>query len=226
MEKVIDSNCPVSVGLEPKPLKGRKDRPFAGVSRSNIKRMNKLADILIKKSNGVVKTNNNGDVIPNVNINVVSKRLNMSQELVKAGYAKTSATRKSREILSSKSFKQILAEKITNEEVLTIQKSNLEAKTMHTVKVPNTFTEQDAKTLANKLNGEFAMFSPHSKFGKQAFFIIPYYKIRDISLDKLYKLAGSYSAEKIEVNTRPLETMTDEELELKMLEASKRFKKD
>jgi len=151
--------------------------------------------------------------------------INMGAEMVKAGYSPSYSTQPSR-VLETKAFKDLLAEKISNDEVLNAQKGNLHAKTLHAVKVQNSLTEDHARTIAMKLGGEFAMFSPPTRFGKQAFFILPYYKIVDGALDKLYKLAGSYASEKLEVTARPLEGLTDAELHAKLTEARKRFSKD
>ena len=57
------------------------------------------------------------------------------------------------------------------------------------------------------------------------FLILPYYKIRDMSLDKLYKLTGDYSADKLAVITRPFDQLSDQELARQVAEGRKRFGK-
>lgn len=186
-------------------------------------RMQKLADVITKKIMAPLKSGHGKRKY--YFQRVADSKLDIKKEMVAVGYSQSYAN--TGRILQKKGFKELLAEKITSEDVAAIQKGNLEAKSLQVVKVPNNFTEDDAKALAKALNGEFTLFSTGNElFGKQAYFVLPYYKIRDVSLDKLYKLAGEYAPEKVSFTARPFDGLTDAELAHKIKEARQRFGKE
>lgn len=160
-----------------------------------------------------------------VHKNKPPETVQIKEAMVEAGYSPLTAQNPSG-VLNSKSFQDILAEKITTDEVLNVQKSNLHAKTMYTMRVDNQFTEDQARIAAEAIGGEYLSMSPPTRGGRTLYLVIPYYKIRDVSLDKLYKLAGVYASEKLEVSARPLQNLTDEQLAAQIAEAKKRFAKD
>lgn len=185
-------------------------------------RMNKLADIVVKKLMQPLKSGHGKKKY--YFQQVESQKIDVKKEMVAIGYSPTYA--ETGRIFQKKGFKELLAEKITSEDIAAIQKGNLEAKSLQVVKVENKFTEEEAKRLAMALGGEFSMFSPESMWGKTAYFILPYYKIRDVSLDKFYKLAGEYAPEKVSLTARPFDGLTDAELAHKIKEAQQRFGKE
>lgn len=185
--------------------------------------MKKLADVITLK---VLQPLKKGDGKGKFYFQRLEKqKLDVNKEMVALGYSPRYAAQPSR-ILNKRTFKELIAEKITNEHIADIQRTNLEAKTLHEIKVENKFTEEEAKRLAKALGGEFSMFSSQTMWGKKAYFILPYYKIRDVSLDKLYKLAGEYAPEKVSLTARPFDGLTDAELAQKIKEAKQRFGKE
>ena len=183
--------------------------------------MRKLADIIVES---VKRTKFGGDGRPQFFFKKFKEeKIDVSAAMVQAGYSKRYAETK--RPLKKKTFHELLAQRITNDEILNVQKGNMEAKTLQPVLVTNGLTKEEAQEIAEAVGGNFAMFGPSTKVGKNAFFIMPYHKIRDTSLDKLYKLAGIYAPEKHAVVTREFGALTDEQLAEKMATAEARFKK-
>lgn len=185
---------------------------------SYIDKMFKLADSIIDSVSKTVATKGERR-------NYYFRRLSLKQEMIKAGYSPKTAEQPAR-VMQTKTFREILAERITGNEMVNVQQSNLTAMTLEIIKVPTSTQEADMEVLAEKMHGEFAMFGMPFRGAKEAYILVPHHKVRDLALDKLYKLTGEYAPEKHAVITRPFDALSNEELEEKIKEAEKRVVKE
>ena len=106
-----------------------------------------------------------------------------------------------------------------------LQEKLLQAKKVQCLTFPATTTEKEIRKVIKAIGGEFVSETLTTK-GKKVYFSIPDYDVVDKAVDKVYKLKGKYAAQKIQVEERPLEDLSDEELDELLNKKTKELSKE
>lgn len=127
-----------------------------------------------------------------------------------AGYSYGGATSTLKDAMT---FQRALWEAMPFSLLAKIQQRQLGAVRRETVTWPIEFTEDKIKAVC-ALHEWIVVVTYEEDKRLKSMILTPHYEQIDKALDKVYKLAGFYAAEKVEHQvTRPLEEMTDEELD-------------
>jgi hypothetical protein len=130
--------------------------------------------------------------------------INMGDILEQAGYSPTMANTP-KQVTESRGFKQLMEEYYPQDKRIEKHKQLLETVTIDHRTFPVAMTDEEMIALVESVPGCKVKKIMHGEQQNHVWFFIPDGALQLAALDKLYKITGDYSAEKVDVNNSDID---------------------